>query len=138
MNPDMQTLIVCALQINNGRILLFHGCGQRGDKDCRDRNTADDYWSMQQHSAALSVLHGKAVYVQTDTLQKYSWYTVGYLQIGLLLKNATFWDGKQCGSSKNRRFVGTSRFHVHDRIHNFQEIPIHSADRPRTRWATTS
>lgn len=54
MNPDIRTLIVREIQINNGSTLLVHECGHRGDNDIRGRNTTDVYWSMQQHITTVS------------------------------------------------------------------------------------
>lgn len=53
---DIQNPIVCGIQINNRSTLLFHECGNRGDKDC------------PSDVSPLSVLHEKARLVQTEVV----------------------------------------------------------------------
>jgi len=52
----IQNLIVCGIQINNRSTLLFHECGNRGDKDC------------PSDVSPLSVLHEKARLVKTEVV----------------------------------------------------------------------
>ena len=53
---DIQTPIVCGIQINNRSTLLFHEYGNRGDKDC------------PSDVSPLSELHEKARLVRTEAV----------------------------------------------------------------------